>query len=139
MLIASNLRGGITRADIAFSLAMSLGFNPLLGVNDLLGPGVLFAFVAGPYYPPRREERILLFIDMRTSTATAERLGEERFLDLRRRPGNPRIVRGLASSSVGPGAHSRRARQRPRWAIGSKFPQHHHPVRANRPGFPVPG
>ena len=60
---------------------MSLGFNLLLGVNDLLGPGVLFAFVAGRYYHPRREERILLFIDMRASTAIAERLGEERFLD----------------------------------------------------------
>ena len=32
-------------ADIAFSLAMSLGFNLLLGVNDLLGPGVLFRFL----------------------------------------------------------------------------------------------
>ena len=81
VLIASNLRAGITRADIASSLAMSLGFNLLLGVNDLLGPSVLFAFVAGRYYHPRLEERILLFIDMRASTAIAERLGEERFLD----------------------------------------------------------
>ena len=80
VLIASNLRVGITRADIAFSLAMSLGFNLLLGVNDLLGPGMLFAFVAGRYYHPRREERILLFVDMRASTSIAERLGEERFL-----------------------------------------------------------
>ena len=47
VLIASNLRVGITRADIAFSLALSVGYNLLLGVNDLLGPGVLFAFVAG--------------------------------------------------------------------------------------------
>jgi hypothetical protein len=47
VLIASNLRVGITRADIAFSLTLSLGYNLLLGVNDLLGPGVLFAFVAG--------------------------------------------------------------------------------------------
>jgi adenylate cyclase len=81
VLIASNLRVGITRADIAFSFALSLGYNLLLGVNDLLGPGVLFAFVAGRYYHPQREERILLFIDMRSSTAIAERLGEERFLD----------------------------------------------------------
>ena len=62
---------------------MSLGYNLLLGVNDLLGPGVLFAFVAGRYHHPRREERILLFVDMRASTAIAERLGEERFLDVR--------------------------------------------------------
>jgi hypothetical protein len=45
VLIATNLRVGVTRADIAFSLAMSLGFNLLLGVNDLLGPGVLFRFL----------------------------------------------------------------------------------------------
>jgi hypothetical protein len=31
------------------------------------GPGGLFAFVAGSYYQPRREERILLFIDLRAS------------------------------------------------------------------------
>jgi hypothetical protein len=43
VLIASNLRVGVTRADIAFSLAMSLGFNLLLGVNDLLGPACSFA------------------------------------------------------------------------------------------------
>ena len=58
VLIASNLPVGITRADVAFSLALSLGYNLLLGVNDLLGPGVLFAFVAGRYHHPRREERI---------------------------------------------------------------------------------
>src|SRR6202030_1157670 len=62
-------------------LLVLIASNLLLGVNDLLGPGVLFAFVAGRYYHPRREERILLFIDMRASTAVAERLGEERFLD----------------------------------------------------------
>src|ERR1700722_544834 len=62
-------------------LLVLIASNLLLGVNDLLGPGVLFAFVAGRYYHPRHEERILLFIDMRASTAIAERLGEERFLD----------------------------------------------------------
>src|SRR5271170_1643225 len=81
VLIASNLRIGVTRADIAFSLAASLGYNLLLGVNDLLGPGVLFAFVAGRYHHARIEERVLLFIDMRSSTAIAEHLGEARFLD----------------------------------------------------------
>ena len=50
VLIASNLPVGISRADVVFSLAASLGYNLLLGVNDLLGPGVLFAFVAGRYY-----------------------------------------------------------------------------------------
>jgi adenylate cyclase len=64
------------RADFLFSLVLVIGGNLLFGVNDLLGPGVLFAFVAGRYYHPRIEERVLLFIDMRSSTAIAERLGE---------------------------------------------------------------
>jgi hypothetical protein len=33
--------------------------NLLFSVNDLLGPGTLFAFAAGRYYEPRIEERAL--------------------------------------------------------------------------------
>jgi hypothetical protein len=44
---------------------------------------VLFAsFAAGCYHNPLVEERALLFIDMRASTAIAERLGELRYLSL---------------------------------------------------------
>jgi adenylate cyclase len=68
--------------DFLFSLVLVVVGNLLFSVNDLLGPGALFAFAAGRYYHPRIEERALLFIDMRSSTATAERLGELRFLDL---------------------------------------------------------
>ena len=64
----------ITLTDIGFSFAMSLIFNLQVAVNDLLGPGVLYAFAAGRYYRPRIEQRVLLFIDMRSSTAIAERL-----------------------------------------------------------------
>jgi adenylate cyclase len=71
----------IERTGVTFSVVVSLGFNLLYGVNDLLGPGVLFNFIAGRYRRPRREERVLLFIDMASSTAIAERLGETRFLD----------------------------------------------------------
>ena len=72
----------VTLGDGAFTLAMCVAFNVIFGLDDLLGPGVLIAFVAGRYHQPRREQRALLFIDMRNSTATAERLGEERFLAL---------------------------------------------------------
>ena len=70
-----------SRSDVVFSLAVSVGYNLFFGVNRLLGPGVLLAFVAGRYHRPRPEERVLLFIDMRSSTVIAERLGEVRFLD----------------------------------------------------------
>jgi adenylate cyclase len=71
----------IERSGVIFSLVLSLGFNLLFGVNDLLGQGVLFNFVAGRYRRPRVEERALLFMDMESSTIIAERLGETGFLD----------------------------------------------------------
>ncbi len=71
----------IERGGVIFSLVLSVGFNLLYGVNDLLGQGVLFSFVAGRYRRPRIEERVLLFIDMESSTVIAERLGETGFLD----------------------------------------------------------
>jgi adenylate cyclase len=72
----------IGRVDFLLSLVGVVAGNLLFSVNDLLGPGALFAFAAGRYYHPRIEERALLFIDMRSSTAIAERLGELSFLDL---------------------------------------------------------
>ena len=71
----------IERGGVIFSIALSLGANLLYGVNNLLGQGVLFNFVAGCYRRPRIEERVLLFIDMESSTVIAERLGETGFLD----------------------------------------------------------
>jgi adenylate cyclase len=73
---------GVHAFDIIIALLVAVGVILLLSVNDLLGPGVLFAFAAGRYYNPRIEERALLFIDMRASTAIAERLGELRYLGL---------------------------------------------------------
>ena len=67
--------------DIAFALAASLVSSVVIGVADLLGIDVLVAFVAGRYHRPQFEERALLFLDLRASTATAERLGGSRFLD----------------------------------------------------------
>src|SRR5271166_5207735 len=71
----------VSLVDIAFALGMSVAGNLIFGMSELLGPGVLFAFAVGRYHRPRREERALLFIDLTGSTATAERLGESRFLD----------------------------------------------------------
>jgi adenylate cyclase len=70
------------RTDFVFAFVLVVVGNLLFSINDLLGPGALFAFAAGRYYHPRIEERVLLFVDMRSSTATAERLGELRFLTL---------------------------------------------------------
>jgi adenylate cyclase len=78
---AGTALAGIDRRDVEFALTVCVAINLLFSVNELLGPGVLFAFAAGRYRRPRREERALLYLDLVGSTGLAERLGEERFLD----------------------------------------------------------
>jgi adenylate cyclase len=70
----------VARAFALPSILASFGFNAVAAVNRLLGPGVLIEFVAGRYHRPRREDRVLLFIDVADSTRTAEELGEVAFL-----------------------------------------------------------
>jgi adenylate cyclase len=53
-----------------------------LQINRLLGEGVLWKFIRGQYHQPREEERIFMFLDMKSSTSIAERLGHVRFYAL---------------------------------------------------------
>ena len=48
-------------------------------IERKLGPGVLWNWMTGRYHRPRSEERIILFLDLRDSTALAERLGDLEF------------------------------------------------------------
>jgi adenylate cyclase len=53
-----------------------------LQVNHLLGEGVLWKFLRGKYHKPREEERIFMFLDMKSSTTIAEQLGHVKFYAL---------------------------------------------------------
>lgn len=54
----------------------------MLQVNDKFGPGVLWKFITGKYYHPRQEERIFMFLDLKSSTTIAERMDSEKFFAL---------------------------------------------------------
>jgi adenylate cyclase len=54
----------------------------ILEINHLLGEGILWKFIRGKYYKPREEERIFMFLDMKSSTTIAEQLGHVRFYKL---------------------------------------------------------
>ncbi len=54
----------------------------LLQVNDKFGPGILLKFLAGDYHRPKKEERIFMFMDMRSSTSIAEKIGNEKYFHL---------------------------------------------------------
>jgi adenylate cyclase len=51
-------------------------------VSDNLGQGVLINFLVGKYHKPREEERIFMFLDMKSSTTIAEKLGHVNFYKL---------------------------------------------------------
>jgi adenylate cyclase len=54
----------------------------LLQINDKFGPGMLLKFLAGNYHQPKKEERIFMFMDMRSSTTIAEKIGNEQYFHL---------------------------------------------------------
>ncbi len=58
---------------------MSFVISFVWQVNRMLGPGTLLALLFGRYRRPVTEERIFMFLDLRDSTAIAERLGDVRF------------------------------------------------------------
>ena len=64
----------------AFFLAiMSIIF---LNINDKYGQGVLSNYLLGKYHHPKQEERIFMFVDMKSSTTIAEQIGNIKFHNL---------------------------------------------------------
>ncbi|MEM7104237.1 MAG: adenylate/guanylate cyclase domain-containing protein [Bacteroidota bacterium] len=48
-------------------------------INDKYGPGVFIDFLLGKYFQPKKEQRIFMFLDLKSSTTIAETLGEEKY------------------------------------------------------------
>ena len=65
-----------------FWLTIVLITTVVFQINDKYGPGVFKDFLLGKYFHPRKEERIFMFFDMRSSTTIAEKLGEEKYFNL---------------------------------------------------------
>ena len=54
----------------------------MLQVRNKFGPGILWKFITGKYYHPRQEERIFMFLDLRSATTIAEKIGSNKFFYL---------------------------------------------------------
>ena len=48
-------------------------------ISDKFGPGNLWRIIVGKYHLPKAESRIVMFIDLKSSTAIAEKLGDRRY------------------------------------------------------------
>ncbi len=68
-------------ASFVFWLFVVLATLIALQVNDKYGPGIFVSFLLGKYFKPKREQRIFMFLDLRSSTHIAEKLGERRYFD----------------------------------------------------------
>lgn len=67
---------------IGYTLVVYAMLLFILQVNRLLGEGILWKFITGKYHHPREEARIFMFLDMKSSTTIAEKLGHVRFYTL---------------------------------------------------------
>ncbi len=67
---------------IAIAFTASLLVGAIFEFRRLVGGRVLGSFLLGTYHRPRREQRIVMFLDLQSSTALAERMGELRVHDL---------------------------------------------------------
>ena len=54
----------------------------VIQISEKFGPGVLFKMIRGDYQFARQEDRVFMFIDLKSSTALAEKLGNERYFGL---------------------------------------------------------
>ncbi len=64
---------------IIYYFFMSLVINFVNQMNKKFGPGVLIPLLLGQYRNPREEERIFMFMDLKSSTSTAEMLGHLKY------------------------------------------------------------
>lgn len=58
---------------------MTLIINFINQVNNKYGPGILIPLLLGYYRNPKEEERIFMFMDLKSSTTTAEELGHLKY------------------------------------------------------------
>lgn len=66
--------------DIVSALFVAVAFNFAFALRRLIGPRPFFALLTGRYHRPRRENHLVLFLDLLGSTTLAERIGDAAFL-----------------------------------------------------------
>jgi len=54
----------------------------LLQINDKFGQGILISFLLGKYHRPKEDSRIFMFMDLKSSTTYAEKLGHIKYSQL---------------------------------------------------------
>ena len=66
-------------SGLIYYASFILLLNFILYINKKFGPGLLIDLLTGKYYHPRNEELIFLFVDLKSSTLLAEKLGNNKY------------------------------------------------------------
>jgi adenylate cyclase len=64
---------------VIYYSCMTLLISFINQVNKKYGPGILLPLLLGQYREPKEEDRIFMFMDLKSSTTTAERLGHLKY------------------------------------------------------------
>jgi adenylate cyclase len=64
---------------VVYYFFMTVLINFINQINKKYGPGVLLPLLLGRYREPKEEDRIFMFMDLKSSTATAEQLGHLKY------------------------------------------------------------
>jgi len=67
-----------TAFQMAISLVFSLFYNE---IREKVGQGAFTDFLTGRYHKPKIEERIFMFLDMKSSTSIAEHIGHTKYFE----------------------------------------------------------
>lgn len=73
------LQTGIFWSSFIYLMLFSIVLNVFKVVHYHIGPGTMFNFMTGKYRMPQEEDRIFLFIDLKSSTTIAEQLGHAHY------------------------------------------------------------
>ncbi|MEZ4771615.1 MAG: adenylate/guanylate cyclase domain-containing protein [Bacteroidia bacterium] len=64
---------------VIYLLVLSVLYNFMRQVSKKFGRGVMLGMLLGRYHQPREDNRIVMFLDLKSSTTHAERLGHIRY------------------------------------------------------------
>ena len=73
------LTGKFFWVNMIYGLVLIFIINFLKQTDRKVGPGILFKFFMGRYHKPIEEDRIFMFLDLKSSTTIAEKLGHIRY------------------------------------------------------------
>lgn len=73
----------VTFLSTGFQMAISLTFTLFYNeISEKIGSGSFINFIKGKYHKPKIENRVFMFLDMRSSTSIAEKIGHVEYFEL---------------------------------------------------------